>query len=314
MKQISLQNHVGVSGQYMCIVKHDDGTTTETNWFDNMILNSGLDAMGQEVDFVRICFLGTGTTAVAATQSSLSSRLDIPEPLRNAPVFANSGAPNYESTFTISFKYPQGAVIGNITEVGIGHSTDGTGLFSRSLITNTSGQPTAITVVAQDEFTLVYKLKIKPPTADVTGSFSLSGQTINYTAQAGNTVDFANPIHSLAPSFSNIYNGYLWSPVDLAMGSRESYTFESGGSHVAEHPEADIATSSLYVPGSYSRNAVIGWSYTNGNNGTVGAGGAIIMFGNPSAPLYFKYIFSTPIVKLNTQELRLNMTISWGRG
>lgn len=315
MSEKELSINLAVSGQYKLSVKHSDGTVTETDWFDNMILNSGLDAMGQDVNFITYCFVGTGNTAVSATQTTLAAKLDTPTAVQySTTAFENTGTPNYESTFTMTYAFPQGDVVGNITEVGIGHSADGLGLFSRSLITNSSGTPTAIAVVALDEFTVTYRLKLKPPTAIVNGSFSLSGQTVNYTAQVGYAAEFGNPMWALAYGFSQIRSAYAFDPATLTLGDIESHQFGGTPVHVPINPASDIAVNNTYVPGSYRRTGSIGWTYANGNNPGVGIGGMILNYGTGSTDLYFKYLFTNPIMKSNTQELRLNMTISWSRG
>lgn len=315
MSNASVIHDVKVSGQYKITIKRQDNTIEETGWFDNMILNSGLNAMGEDVYFDTYCFVGTGNTPVSVTQTALSARHPTTVDVSRISITHEPGiAPNYENTYTMVYEFPQGEVVGNITEVGIGHSQDGTGLFSRSLITNSSGIPTAITVVALDEFTVTYRLKLKPPVNTATGSFTVGGQTINYTAKVGSAGNFGVPLEYLTGGFSKLHNAYAYDPTDLEMGDIESHAFSPNSAHVADTPAADLIVNNTYVPGSYRRTGYVGWTYAAGNNGTSGIGGVIIGYGTGSTVVYFKYIFNPPIQKLNTEELRLNMTYQWSRG
>ena len=315
MSKVKVVQDIAVSGQYKITIKRPDNTVIETGWFDNMILNSGLDAMGEDVGFETYCFVGTGNTPVSATQTALSARqITTTDVSRNSTTHEPGVAPNYENTYTIVYNFPQGEVIGNITEVGIGPNQDGTRLFSRSLITNSSGTPTAISVVALDEFTVTYRLKLKPPVNAATGSFSVGSQTINYTARVGYAGNFGTPLEYFTYGFSKLYNAYAYDPTNLEMGDIESHTFGPNSAHVADTPAADLISNNTYVPGTYRRTGHVGWTYASGNNGSAGIGGVIVGYGTGSTVAYFKYIFNPPIQKSDTEELRLNMTYQWSRG
>ncbi len=317
------QINLSMSGQYMMQVKRSGIIINETPWFDNMILNSGLDNLGKEVNFLQYCFTGSGNSTVSANNTSLASKIETTsgspaQYAANYSQYSNSGAPNYETTTDISYTFAQGEVVGNISEVGIGPNLDGTELFSRSLVTTSTGQPTSIAVTAMDELTITYRLKLKPNVNTTTGSFTIGGQTIGYSCMVGGAETFGHPILLIGGSFSKLVSGgsggyaYTSSSPTLDLGTVVENNFV-GDYELTTGYFSTSAIDNPYVNGSFRRTGALIWGPTQALDPR-GIKGIIMQYGYSGANITYKYRFNTPIMKTNTQELRLNTTFTWGRG
>lgn len=106
-----------LKGSFIAELKHADGTV-EVHRKDNLILNVGFDFIADAIGKATgrpACMgytaVGTGTTAVAATQSGLTTEL-----ARKAATYAHTAN---TKIFTFSTHFPKGEATGAITEAGI---------------------------------------------------------------------------------------------------------------------------------------------------------------------------------------------------
>lgn len=305
--------HIKVSGEYNLVVTRPDGSTIETGWFDNLILDQGLDYMGEDsVQYgpvlVNNCHVGTGTSIPLVTQTSLDARIagtgysywgNYSPPA----VTVNLGTPTYASQTTYTFVFSQGAVVGNITEVGVGGDAgNGTDLFSRALILDGGGSPTSMTLLLIDQLTVYYRIKFLPTLTDSTGSVSISSISYGYTgrfADAGGTlVYFSGRAVVVGITVITVY------AAGSALGA------------ITSHPSGSATggatyTKASYTPGSYYRDSTCSMSVGQANV-TGGIQGILIQSGG-SGVINYQYHFDTPIPKDNTKVLSLTFRISWGR-
>lgn len=295
--------NIGVAGEYNIVVARADGTIEETGWFPNLILNQGLDRLANPAGSnLRYCQVGSGSIAPAVTQTGLQTFVAGGGNASTPDSYVNEGSPSYNTLYTFSYVFTQGAVVGNITEVGVGWLTTGPNLFSRALILDNLGVPTSITLVSIDQLTVYYRLKLVPPLTDATGSFTISSTTYNYTARVAQVGSFAVWPYS---------TDYLTQPDGV-------YVFPAGS---ALGPITGIPTGSLlsgsngvpqsYSPGSYFRDAVWTWSVSQGN--AVGGIQCIVFFWVPASTMAFQYRVDTPIPKTNTRVLTITVRQSWAR-
>lgn len=289
-----------VSGEYNICITKADGTVQETGWFDNLILNAGLDrlAQGQPIGY---CSVGSGTSVPSPTQTALDARLVTNTVFATtAQSVVNSGTPLYQTTLTFANVFSQGAVVGNISEVGVGNVANGTALFSRALILNNAGTPTTLTLVALDQLTVYYRIKFIPTLTDQVGTINISGTSYGYTlriAEAGNFLAYSNLFTSsyfISPSSSV---GYV---TGSALGPITGLPTLTG--HVG------TPTNITYVPGSYEQATTLQWSISQG---TVPF--QAISFSWGSGTNKYQVRFDTPIPKSNTNVLALVVKFSWGR-
>ncbi len=121
----SMQLH----GAMTLILRHADGGI-ETTHQENIIVNVGFDfiadAIGKATSrpgVMGYIALGTGTTAAAATQSTLVTELD-----RNAATYAHTAG---TKTFTFTADFLAGDATGAITEAGVFNAATAGIMFDR---------------------------------------------------------------------------------------------------------------------------------------------------------------------------------------
>jgi hypothetical protein len=304
---MSLTTHLSISGQYNLVVSRNGQQVSETGWFDNLILDAGLDKIGNAATgVINYAQVGTGTTAPANTQTSLSSYLaSTSSSISGASSYTNEGSPNYRTTHTFSLAFAQGAVVGNISEVGVGWQSASGGLFSRALIVDGGGSPTTITLTSIDQLTVFYRLRIAPPITDGTGSVTLGGTSYSYTMRAcvvGSFLARTGIFNTTA--ISNTYDLVAYPATTTSLGA---ITSQPAGSTVPGTPSA-----TAYTNGNYYRDYTLSFSTTQGN--TAGGIGALRFGFGQFGDTNFQCLFPTPIPKDNTKVLTLNIRLSWARG
>ena len=251
--------------------------------------------------------IGTGTTPPDVAQTSLSAHTAFATAnTSGTSTVVNLGAPSYASQHPFSYTFAQGAVVGNMTEVGVGTENTAGKLFSRALIVDTNGDPVTLTLTSIDQLTLYYRITIYPPITDQTGSFDIGGITYNYTSRLLSAGGFAGSPHTFASAFSKVYSSQMFGPgVTLAPITA---TTLSGGT--AANPV--FGSSGPYVTGTRYRT----WTLTHTPTQSVISGGISGMIVTSVAPyqvIQFQFIFDKPIPKTNTQTLVLTLRFSWAR-
>ena len=296
----------GVRGEYRLVVNTPQGER-DTGWFDNLILDQGLDFLGMDIYTVQYASIGTGTAPPDVAQTSLSAHTAYAAANRSGTsTVVNLGAPSYASQHTYSYTFAQGAVVGNMTEVGVGTENKAGKLFSRALIVDTNGDPVTLTLTSIDQLTLYYRITIYPPITDQTGSFDIGGITYNYTSRLLSAGNFAGSPYVFTSAFSQIYQSQMFGPgVTLAPMTATTLT---GGT--AANPV--YASSGTYVAGPRYRT----WILTHTPTESVisgGISGMIVLSVVPYSVIGFQFIFDKPIPKTNTQTLVLTLRFSWAR-
>lgn len=306
---MKLNAHFGICGDYKLRIL--DGKTRaikyeSPDWIPNLITNLGMDrvGLGSGAAWANFCRIGTGTTTPAFTDTALVAQVASTSTLVGSVSNVNAGAPNYETTSTATWEFAQGAVVGNMAELGLGWtaSTANT-LATRSRILDGGGSPTTITVQASEILQVTYRLRSFPKITDDTGVVVISGVNYNYTARlssAGNARGLQatnGPLTGL--SSANAYNGALGAitaapsgtTTSLTTGALAAYT---NGNFYREH----TVTAALAVGNLSGGITAISMSYLGGASGTW----ATHQIG-----------FSPAIPKDNTKTLSLTFRTSWAR-
>lgn len=228
--------------------------TKETPWFENLITNAGLDGIwgGTPTGFQYIfaaCYVGTGNTAPAYTDVTLTTFLASTNQLGTTPmsswvyVAAAGSVPPYW-TSTGQWTFGVGVATGTLSEVGIGNgnftppSTGSYTLFSHALIVDGSGNPTTITVLSNEQLTVSYTLQLYWNTVTQTGTLAFGGVTYtlnwlpaNLTVPHGLPTNSIEYTHGLVdyPSVLNAYNGSIGTPLTLPSGASTYINFQNAG-------------------------------------------------------------------------------------
>ena len=115
-----------MEARYRLQVRRPDGRVrSDTGWFTNLLTDAGLNFMGANANWLRWCKVGSGTATPANSDTSLASFIAATNSVQSEVSAAQSTAPYYSSR-TIVYRFAAGDAAGNLSEVGIGASSDTT--------------------------------------------------------------------------------------------------------------------------------------------------------------------------------------------
>lgn len=274
------------------------------DWFPNLITTNGSEMLGTICTGqgfgngpANYCSVGTGNTAPALTDTALQTRLATTNTIQSqsTPV-SGTGGPTYWGGQLIQYSFAAGVATGNLSEVGVGSASNGTSLFSRSLILDGGGSPTTITVLSNEALYVSYQLNHYAPTADVTGNVTIAGVVYAYVLRAANagstnwSKNFTNDSGMLFDS--EAYNG--------AIGA---LTAQPTGANSA----ADTITNNAYSAGSHQATGAAQWGLNVGNL----SGGISAILLRFIGMCQYQISFTPSIPKDSSHVLVLNLGHSW---
>lgn len=294
-----------VKGRYKLSVRKRDGVTVdrETPWFDNLILNQGLDQLANGGDFTA-CKVGTGNTAPDVTDTALAAQVASTSSRGSFTRSTNSSSP-YELRSTLVYSFAQGAAEGNLAEVGIGST-----LFSRALILDGMGNPTTFPVGSDEFLDVAYEFILYPPLSDSSGTVSITGVgSVDYVGRPAGIGSGSSWLLYAGGTFT----GQIWSGAVFSgtIGANTGSPSGSSGSN-------STRTNDSYTPGSYTRTASLHYALGAGNVG--GINSATATWGNLASAsaaerslLSFQYSYDTTINKTAAHLLTLGYSLTWAR-
>lgn len=324
-----------LKGRYQLTVRRDGQIVEQTPWFDNLILDQGLDYLGQMSLLASNIYpngvmgyaqIGTDGSPAAVTQTQLGAYSG-GAIYSSTSSYQNSGAPNYVGTAVQFYTFATGALVGTFREVGVGRQLANGQLFSRALITDLSGQAAPLVLTAVDQLTIAYALSVVPTLTQASGTVVLESVTYNYTANmtfAGNIGNYAAALKMPNPSINLPFMGVAW-----ANGFTQGTVYGPGtplSPTVLTDSNVPNATSAVdvvagsnniaysYVTGSFAAKSTWQIGPTQGNL----AGGIqclVARFAFTDAANSFRvlYYFDNPIPKTNVKLLRLVFNVTWTR-
>lgn len=171
--------------------------------FDNLITNSGLDALmdgtippGNVVqnsfgnDKNLYCAMGTDSTAPAASDTSLGAEISpaVDNRTRNSGGFPVgtiayvAGPPDYHR-ITGTWVFGTTQANGNLTEIGLFTASSAGTLFTRQLLKDGGGSPTTLIKTSSEELRVIYEFRCEPAQSDVTGVVTIDSIDYDYTVR-----------------------------------------------------------------------------------------------------------------------------------
>jgi hypothetical protein len=304
-RSLDVSCHVGLKGFYKIEAKQPDGTVRMlADWFDNLITDIGLNRLGTG-PIVSACRVGTGTAQPAVTDTDLQAPLASTSTVSAANT-AQSTAPYY-TTVTWTCTFAQGAVVGNISEVGVGWATSGSTLWSRARIKDGGGVDTTITVTAIEQLTVSYQLRWVVPTADVTGSTTIGGVATNWTLRAGTATNGVWGREGVNGSWF-YQTGVLGSS---PMG--RCWMYDGAISAVTAAPSGSQSAAVSITTNTYTNNSLYKDAIANFPIGAITATSSTRSAYFDSTHGAWQIEFTPPIAKDNTKTLALTFRLSWGR-
>ena len=301
--------HTGLQGFYKIEAIQPDGTVRVlADWFENLITDIGLNRWGTG-GTVQFCRVGTGT----AQPTNGDTDLQAPIASTGTNSSANDTAqptPPYFITLARTFTFTQGAVVGNISEVGVGWAASGATLWSRARIKDGGGVDTTITVTAIEQLSISYQLRLNIVTPDVVTTPTIGGVVTTVTLR---------PAQVTAAGWATVTGGPA-SALDSAYAGAQVSTYGAGTAYsgaigpVTGSPSgtAGVASSKgqtvAYGNNNLYNDVTYVWAIANGNVGGVAA--ALVAASNGGS---WQAGFAPAIAKDNTKTLSLVFRFSWGR-
>ena len=189
--------HLGLKGKYGVTVRRPNGSEARLQgnlitdqglfWLNRLGVGSGQPGAGQPFD--AHCHLGTGTDAPAAGDTALGARVAT-VPVASRSVWRDPDS-NYEvHEFRSHYEFPVGAVVGTISEVGVGPVSTNSGICSRALILDGAGAPDPIVVTSADSVTVDFAVETY---VDSTGYLTGTINAIPYVLQPRGVVETVVP-------------------------------------------------------------------------------------------------------------------------
>lgn len=288
--------------------------------FPNLVTNGGLDRIGSNNGAGAYCQVGTGTTTPTFGDTALANRIagSNSEVSGGTSATIVAGPPRYSSNIS-GRRFAAGVATGNLTEVGFGWATTGS-LYNRALIRDGSGNPTTITVLADEILDVYLETRFYIPTGDGT-PFVLTLGGVNYTftrRPMRNAVANASGVTSKGWGIANTPGSFQACGLIGDAGGGSGAQIGScpwNGAIAAENAVNPggtrgncAAAMSAYTGGSYQRAGTLTCGIGDGN-----LAGGITAFTLITAWSSWQFSISPAIPKTSSKTLILNTLQTWGR-
>lgn len=287
-------------------VNADTGVERDlSGWFPNIVLNSGLDRMSQGVWIDRV-MVGSGNSTPVATQTALDAFVASATSRTEAAETRQTTTSPYYYSFTSTWRFEQGVAAGNLSEIGLGWGNSA--CWNRALIKDTGGNPTTITVLANEYLDVYVEIRVYPPMADIVSTINLLDASNNVISTHTIT---ARPAMSYAPPgaipFSKVIQIGHESSLSQPLNIYSSGTLNGIATNISGSATSLAAPSSgLSYPNlrtcAYKLSIAIGTANMNH--------AMLLIISNLGR---WKYEISPPISKNDTQTLEHNFQMSWDR-
>ena len=259
----------------------------------NMIVNTGLNAVGGNSTLINSCVVGTNSTTVSFADTTLGNQTASTSNVQAFNYGSNASAPYYR-WYRKVFRFGQGTASGNLAEVGI--RTSGGVLFSRALIVDSAGIPTTLSILPDEYLDITYELRTYIDITDKTQTLVVNGDTYNVTLRA------ADATSSSQYQDQGITSG-LSSPQAFRSGYIGSATSSPSGSSYSQ----GRSTRGSYIEGSYERTFTTSAGLNDAN-----FGGGIQSLYIQTSQGNFQAGFVPALPKNNYMIITIDMTIGWG--
>lgn len=278
----------------------------ETDWQENLITDRGLHNMCN-TQFMYYCVVGEGGRFPHVDDLTLE------RPLMTVGVHSHQGTglgsvDGDEYMYTRwKYRYPAVSAPMSIREIGVTYSSGGGNLTSRSLVTNTLGEPSTFFLMPGEILEAFYEIRVILPKTDKTGLVQIGNTEYAYTSRLCNYIGS----HNLGSSANGTWNGaglYLtrartsW-PIEAYSGDIGSITGNPSGTGGRTYTQSASKIS--------DEPSVLYTCHSNIDYNNYGGGiGAIkIMYG----PVYWQVGFSPKIPKTNEMSFGCTFKVGYKR-
>jgi len=275
-------------------------------FYPNLITDIGMNQIAATTisNLVGYMNLGTGSTAPAFTDTGLVAEVATARQggvQAVGPTYV-AGTPDYAYRRNM-YAFTELFANGNLTEVGLFWAgSGGSTMFIRQLLKDSGGTPVTVTKTSSDQLQITHEFRFYPPTADVAGSVTFSGQTYTLATRCGN----------VSSATTRLLGSYLSNHSHSGVNETDVLAVRSGGPSSGTGPNSSTITA--YVAGSYYLETKDTWDIGSANF-TTGIGSLASWDGN--AYYYYSTLFQTTfapkIAKTNTKRLILYYRVYWAR-
>jgi hypothetical protein len=294
------------------------------DWFPNLITNAGLDRLSGVGsvfgwEHFRYCVVGSSNTTPQFTDTTIGSVVAAEDggvalnSLQAITSGANSVSPYYRWA-RMTYRFAQGVATGNLSEVGVGWTGSPTYLlFSHALILDGIGNPTTITILADETLDVLYEYRIYPKETDSTG-------TTIFTGNIGGTYDWIIRLANAATAASNNYYPYMgvMAPMNYGFEGSPGGTLGVGSTPqniaaITTMPAGLVANSAVGVPTAYvTGDRFIIFTFTFGLNQANHVGG-IRCLKTSLGPMQLQIQFDPAIPKTLNDIVTITFKHTWNR-
>ena len=237
----------------------------------NLITNNGLSLLnaggragasnvdGTIANFMNSCGVGTGNATPAFTDTALT-RVAVRSTTTSTDPVWFAGSPTDTVYYTRTYTFPVGAATGNLTEIGLyvnNQANVANSLLTTRALILVGGIPGTVTVLADEQLIVTYRLYVTALLVDSTLTTTQKGVSYTLTLRMSNM--------GLAIPFNNTgLFGYPIAPVMNAGSGQSGVEAYYGATVTLGAPTVGVtATSSTAT--SQSAPIVYGWSYLTVN-------------------------------------------------
>ena len=301
MRELIFEIETLLSGRFKLIARNPVTGKSRLliDWFDNLILDQGLDYPGKQADYLYYCHVGTGSNAAAESDTTLQTFYDSTQAESSPAVSAQSSAPYYgEKRFTYIFD--AATENKNFTEIGVGKQAADGGLFSRVKLAEVA------TVLTGEILEVLYELRIYPDHLTVTSTtVIISAVSYDIDILAASVTDS----NFWGSGLGDIFEGLAasaWTAWD-ATAALGAVTAQPSGVDIGN---ATSVTKSSYSDSSYQLDLNVLYGTGDANDPEAVGIGALLMASGCGA---YQVKFVPVIPKTNVLELRLIWRQTWAR-
>lgn len=311
---------IGLSGRFRLVTSKDaecKQVVKDTGFFDNLITNTGMNRIGEVTtnasstitSFHSLCgrfVVGSGSAVPQFTDTALQNPVAFAS---SDPVLDNESS-NYNRGWyeiTVRHQFRQGQAAGNLSEIGIQHTSTSGPLWSRALILDGQGNPTTITVLPDDFLTCYYTLRIMIPQTDAVFNIDVDYDEDGIVP----TVVTARPLNA---NSSDPLSGWglqtaitsIWAYLQFYTGGLAAPTASKPlGSYIGG--STNTFSTVPYVTNSFER-------YVTRTNGLNEHNSQALLTARLDALMgSWQIEFNPPLQKNNTQTMQLTFGYSWAR-
>lgn len=260
---------LGAKGRFKVQVLRADGTVRlDRPWQDNLITNYGMDYMiGKYRDTVgssslmEYCRVGTGATPPTNGDVALAAQVGAVS--ANGATSAIAPLVAAEAPYAAQravYTFGRGAVVGNLTELGLSFATTGSNLCTHALFLDTNGQPVTIVVAADEQLIITYEIRLYIPTVASSSTVTDPTTNVQYTIRS-------LPVNAVNWVWLDyLLRGQLGPSAGAPINNITTYAYHGSGAAIRQWHNTPLGTeayggadyqSAAVADGTYSRDAII---------------------------------------------------------